>query len=408
MIDASQNADDARQGNWTVPFVAALLAMFTMQMSSLGFAPLLPAIQGEFRASYSQIGLFTGLYGIIAVLVSYPAGLLIKRFGERRVLGNGLLLVSFGLCCLSLASSFPLGLAGRVVWLVGYRMSFVAVFTAIAVTCPASLRGVVMGVLGAVSSFASVVGAPFGSVIARHMNWHKGIFAFAVMALLGSLQFWLLYRSPASTTNARSSAAASQTTETPRRPVYRIPAVWALTLLLGCCNAGGFSATFFVPLALKTTYGLDVLHISYVVSGAYTFAIFANLAVGRMMDRFSRWNVLSWVAAVSMAASIALNSPQVAVFCVAVVLLIGLGLVASTQVFGIAGSIVPGKDTGPVMGLVGLGSGVFGYVVPQLLGLLRDRTGAFHAGWFLLTGACAITLVEVILLRRVAARSAVA
>lgn len=257
MIDASQNADYARQGNWTVPFVAALLAMFTMQMSSLGFAPLLPAIQGEFHASYSQIGLFTGLYGIIAVLVSYPAGLLIKRFGERRVLGNGLLLVSFGLCCLSLASSFPLGLAGRVVWLVGYRMSFVAVFTAIAVTCPASLRGVVMGVLGAVSSFASVVGAPFGSVIARHMNWHKGIFAFAVMALLGSLQFWLLYRSPASTTNARSSAAASHTTETPRRPVYRIPAVWALTLLLGCCNAGGFSATFFVPLALKTTYGLD-------------------------------------------------------------------------------------------------------------------------------------------------------
>ena len=32
------------------------------------------------------------------------------------------------------------------------------------------------------------------------------------------------------------------------------------------------------------------------------------------------------------------------------------------------------------MGIVGLGSGIFGYLGPQMLGYLRDATGGFTAG----------------------------
>ena len=52
----------------------------TLQMSSLGFSPLLPAIQNEFSMSYTQIGLFTGMYGLLALALSVPAGLAAKRY----------------------------------------------------------------------------------------------------------------------------------------------------------------------------------------------------------------------------------------------------------------------------------------------------------------------------------------
>src|SRR5579871_2748909 len=120
----------ANPRRWAVPFLSTLFAMLTLQMSSLGFSPLLPAIQKDFGASYSQIGLFTGLYGIMALLVSYPAGLLAKRFGEKLVLSGGLAIVAVGLLGLSLAPDFILGLASRVVWLFGYRLAFVCVMTA--------------------------------------------------------------------------------------------------------------------------------------------------------------------------------------------------------------------------------------------------------------------------------------
>jgi predicted MFS family arabinose efflux permease len=124
-----------------VPFLSTLFAMLTLQMSSLGFSPLLPAIQKDFGASYSQIGLFTGLYGIVALAASYPAGVLAKRFGEKIVLSSGLGIVATGLLGLSLAPSFALGLTGRLIWLLGYRLAFVCVMTAIAVSAPPSLRG---------------------------------------------------------------------------------------------------------------------------------------------------------------------------------------------------------------------------------------------------------------------------
>jgi len=39
------------------------------------------------------------------------------------------------------------------------------------------------------------------------------------------------------------------------------------------------------------------------------------------------------------------------------------------------------------------------YLVPQGLGILRDRTGSFDAGWYGLAGISGITLLLVILLQ---------
>ena len=49
------------QAGWLLPFGATLIAMFALQLSNLGFSPLLPSIQREFGMSYTQLGLFTGL-----------------------------------------------------------------------------------------------------------------------------------------------------------------------------------------------------------------------------------------------------------------------------------------------------------------------------------------------------------
>ena len=76
---------------WLLPFGATLIAMFALQLSNLGFSPLLPSIQQEFGMSYTQLGFFTGLYGLLAMLLSVPAGVSARRFGEKRVLAIGLL-----------------------------------------------------------------------------------------------------------------------------------------------------------------------------------------------------------------------------------------------------------------------------------------------------------------------------
>jgi nitrate/nitrite transporter NarK len=76
------------------------------------------------------------------------------------------------------------------------------------------------------------------------------------------------------------------------------------------------------------------------------------------------------------------------------------GFTATNQVYGLAGSVLRGRETGNVMGMLGLGAGISGYVGPQMLGVLRDRTNGFSAGWYMMAGIALLTLIELLLLKR--------
>ena len=384
--------------SWVPSFAATIVAMMAIQMSSLGFSPLLPAIQKDFGLSYSQIGLFTGLYGLVAMAVSVPAGILAKSVGEKRALAGGLLGVALGLLLLSQASTFDWALGARVVWLIGYRVAFVCVMTSIALVAPPEFRSTAMGILGAMASLASVIGAPFGTVIAEPYGWRGGIIGFACMALLGAGVFWFGYRSGA---GRGDTAFHGHGPSAPTRSAFRTPVVWSM-VLLGLINMGGFSATFFVPSAVKTTFHLSAIESAFVISTSYIVAIFVNLLFGYLCDRFDRWDMMIGLAVLLVPSCFAMMIPNLLAFRIATSLVISLGLCATNQIFALAGEVVGRSEIGPVMGVVGLGGGLFGYVGPQVLGMLRDRTGGFTAGWYFVAGGVVLSLIEIVFLRRYA------
>jgi predicted MFS family arabinose efflux permease len=398
-----------------------------MQMSSLGFSPLLEDIKAEFGMSYSQVGLFTGMYGLMAIAMSIPGGLLAKRFGEKRALAAGLLVTAMGICILGLAANFLTGLAGRALWIIGYRVSFVCVMASIAFTAPPSLKGSAMGILGACSSLATVFGAPFGTSLGTAFGWRTAIFGYACMAVLGAIVFFLLYRrvtnKPAPRGHHGPAAfelSASGAADSP----FRNPMVWSL-ILLGTINMGGFSATFFVPSAVKVfeapaavasapaTRDVETSSTkastsakskpsalaTKIISTSYIFAIFANLAFGYLCDRFNRWNAMLFLCALLLPACFTMMVQNLAVFWISTAVLISLGLCATNQLYTLATELVRGKNTATVMGIASLGGGVFGYLGPQMLGYLRDKTGGFTAGWYFVAGGIVVSFAELLLLK---------
>jgi predicted MFS family arabinose efflux permease len=385
--------------SWIVPFLATLFAMLTLQMSSLGFAPLLPAIQKEFSMNYTQIGLFTGMYGLLALALSVPAGIAAKRYGERLVLVLALLLVGFGLFMLGRAAGFYAAFASRALWIGAYRFAFVCVLTAIAVTSPPSLKGSSMGFLGSVSSFASVIGAPFGSKIGENFGWRTGMTAYACAAILGALVIWAFYRRR-SGEQAPVQAHSVGGLQDGGRSAFRTPVVWALAVLVGMVGMASYSVTFFVPAAAATVFKMDAVGASLLISTGYICAIFLNLLFGYLMDHYNKWIVLSSLVALLIPASLAMTSGNELVFRIATTSVLAGGFAATNQVYGLAGSVLSGRETGNVMGVVGLGAGIFGYVGPQMLGVLRDRTEGFDAGWYMMAGLALLTFVELLLLKR--------
>ena len=386
-----------KSSSWIFPFAAAVFSMMTMQMSSLGFSPLLPAIQKEFGLNYSQLGLFTGIYGLVAIVMSVPAGMLAKRFGEKLMLATGLLGIAAGLTLLSQASGFIPALASRVVWLFGYRLAFVCVMTAVALTAPRSFRGLSMGILGAMSSLASVIGAPFGSTIGAGYGWRRGILAYAGMALLGALVLWIFYRKHDSGGGVEGHGNRA-VDPSQLGSAFRNPLVWAM-VLLGLSNMGGFATTFFVPSAAANTFQMGSTEAAYIISTSYLVAIFANLLCGFLADRFNRWNVMAALMILLIPASFAMLTSNLVVFRSATALVISLGLCAANQIYAIAGEVVGGRETANVMGIVALSGGIFGYIGPQMLGYLRDRTGGFEAGWYMIAASAGISLAVILFLK---------
>ena len=386
----------AAPANWLLPFAATLVAMFSLQLSNLGFSPLLPSIRQEFGMSYTQLGFFTGLYGLLAMLLSVPAGITARRFGEKRVLGLGLLGVAAGSVLLGKAWSFGSAVTFRGLTIFGYRFAFVSVLIAVALTAPRSLRGRTMGVLGATSALASVIGAPLGGMLVGEFGWRLAILGYAAMAALGATVFWLFYRPVAD----GATSADAQVHATASRSAFVSPVVWMLALIVGLGGFGQFTVTYFVPSVAAALYGLDAAAAGIIISTGYITAIIVNLGVGLLIDRFNKLAVLGVMFVLLSVASASLVIEHLVIFRVATAAVIGLGFTAANQLYGLAGSVMPRREAGPAMGVVSLGAGLFGYFGPQMLGILRDQTGSFAAGFYMVAVADAITLALIVVLYR--------
>jgi predicted MFS family arabinose efflux permease len=402
-VSPSQASAGLPERNWICSVAAVIVAMMAIQMASLGFSPLLPAIQQDLGASYSQIGLFTGMYGIIALLVSLPAGVFAARIGEKRALLIGLAVTAIGLAALSQATRYDVALTFRALWLIGYRTAFIGVFTAMAMVTPEKYRSRTMGVLGAMAAFASVIGAPFGTRLAEWLGWRGGIQGYAAISLLGALIFGLFYHRQRLQPSGVVGPHAASMTRAAAASALRNPVIWSM-ILLGLINMGGFSVTFFVPYAVKSVFGMGAQEAASIISASYLVSIPLNLGFGYLCDRYSRWNMMIWLAVLLVPASFAVMSRDLLVFRIAVALIVSLGHAATNQIYAIGSSLLPKEEVGKGMGIVGLGSGIFGYLGPQMLGYLRDATGGFTAGWIFVACAAVLALGDLLILRQYSLR----
>ena len=104
-------------------------------------------------------------------------------------------------------------------------------------------------------------------------------------------------------------------------------------------------------------------------------------------------------------ASASMTIEHLLTFRVATAAVIGFGFTAANQLYGLAGSVMPRAEAGNALGVVSLGAGLFGYFGPQMLGVLRDYTGSFAAGFYMVAIADVITLGLIVLLYRMTRES---
>jgi len=179
-----------------LPFLAGYFLSYVYRAVN---AVLAPTLVGEFGISAEQLGFLTGVYFFSFGLFQIPLGVLLDRFGPRRVNGTLLVLAAAGALAFSKADTFEHLVLARALIGVGVSACLMASIQAFILWFPPERMGTMialaysMGGLGAIAASAPL------ELALRAYSWRE-IFAFLAAGVFRSIEEAQEHVCPAYTT----------------------------------------------------------------------------------------------------------------------------------------------------------------------------------------------------------------
>jgi MFS family permease len=360
--------------------VCAIVLADTMLYAAL--VPLLPHYADEFGLSKGEAGLLVGAYAAGAFVAALPAGLAAARFGPRRTVLAGLVLMLLASLAFGFAgSASALGIA-RFAQGVGSALSWTGGLSWLVAGTPRDRRGEMIGAAMGAAIFGALLGPAIGAAAERLGT--EVVFS-AIAGLSFALVVWALRvpPTPPDPQPARSYLRAV------RQPVV-LGALWLMILpavLFGVISV-------LVPLELG-----DAGWSAAAIAAAFIVAAGIETVVapfwGRVSDRRGRLLPLRMALAggvvVTSVLAVADRPVVIAVFLVATAVTFG-AFWAPAMALLADGAERMGLAQGLAFGLLNASWGAGNAVGPPIGGALADAFGdALPYG--LMALACALTLL---------------
>jgi predicted MFS family arabinose efflux permease len=153
-------------------------------------APVLTPIAMEFGVSTGAAGLVVAAYGAPGILVAIVAGPYSDRFGRKRFLVAGSLLMGVFTLLSAFATSFFLLIALRMVAGIGSSLIWPNVTATVGDSFSYRDRGPAMSTIIGLNTLASVIGVPVAGILAEASSWRVSIAIVGVVSIVAALLLW--------------------------------------------------------------------------------------------------------------------------------------------------------------------------------------------------------------------------
>jgi MFS family permease len=397
------------------------LLLFSMTLinyidrATLSFA--IGPISHEFGLSTVAKGYLFSSFLWTYTIFLIPMGVLVDRFGAKRVAGIGIGLWSIATMCTGIASSFSFMLISRLVMGGGEASTNPSGARVIRQWIPAGERGRFNACFNCGASAGPAICALAAGPIIGAFGWHVLFIIAGALGLIW-LTVWLaIFKRPE---DASWLSETERTTILTQRTgghrldsgeasglfkLLRGPTLWGLALAMGCNIYAQYLFLTWLPSFLRTTKGLNLTSTGLYTAVPYGIACVLCLAIGLLSDRLlhgrnvangGRRNLIAGSMAL---AAIILLAPLIN----SLPLLIGLltlsltGVAATTsQVFSLTNDLTPNaRDIGAAMSFVVVGGNIFGMLAPIVTGYVIAATGSYSwafviAGGLLALGAASL------------------
>src|ERR1700753_2630873 len=154
------------------------------------------ALYTAFGISDVAFGYLSAAYNWSYALCQLPVGVVLDRFGVRRVQRVGIFIWSMASFAAALTTNLTGFFAARLLLGIGEAPTFPANAKAIGVWFPARERSFATSLTDAAGNAASAVGVPLLGILLLRVGWRWSFAATGAISLLYLLIFWVIYREP--------------------------------------------------------------------------------------------------------------------------------------------------------------------------------------------------------------------
>lgn len=364
---------------WTL-LAVALGWFFTLGLRFVVPA-LLPFITDEFPVSNATAGAAITLLWVTYALTQFPAGALVDRLGERRLLAGSTVLASAALVGYTFSPTFAVFLIATACFGFGTGLYGPPRGMVLSRTFP-DRDGLAFGVVLAAGSLGAALLPVVGTVLAERAGWRLALGVTVPGFVLATIALW--WAVPSAGRPARTDGGAA----TVRNLAGEIRQALASRRVLLAAAAAAFMLFVFQGLtAFYTTYLVDVKGLTEGTAGVLFGILFVSGALwqsvgGGLADRYGHGPVLAVVAFSGVAPLVALpyTSGFLPLAVVAVFLGVRLSMGPITNSYIV--SLLPPGVRGTAWGLLRTSFFTIGAFGSTVVGAMADRalfTEAFFA-----------------------------
>jgi MFS transporter, ACS family, D-galactonate transporter len=251
------------------------------------------ALHEAFGISTVTFGYLLSAYSWTYALLQMPSGLLLDRFGVKRVSRISTILWSVASFAAAVSTGIGTFLASRLLLGIGEAPTFPANAKAIGYWFPQEERSLATAIFDAAAKFSSAIGVPLIGILLLRFGWRWSFAVTGFISFLYFVLFWAFYRNP-SEDGRLASAEREFIQQGGAQPEDQVksargaPLAYLLKQREVCGLAMGFAAynySFYLlltwlPSYLSVALRIDLLHSVLYTSAPWLFATFTDLFVG--------------------------------------------------------------------------------------------------------------------------------
>ena len=353
------------------------------------------ALHHSFALTTVSYGYLLGAYSWTYALLQLPSGVLLDRFGLRRVGGVSSFLWAIASLGTAAATGVVSLFGSRLLLGVGEASIFPMNAKAIGSWFPERERGLPTAFFDSAAKFSPAIGVPLVGLLLLHFGWRISFAFTGVLSLLYCLLFIWVYRDPANDPHLSASEQAYIQDRPPAEdaeayraesPSMTMPYLIRQRKILGLTiGFATYNYSFYLLLTWLPSYMAAGLHLSpvaavWAASIPWFFAGFIELLVGGwMVDVLIRrghaaGRVRQRVLLTGMIFGLGVAGPVVTHQPVLALIALSLGLgglsIAAPVGWSLPGILAPVNSTGRVGGIMNFGSQFAAISAPIVTGYL--------------------------------------